>query len=171
MIKDEHNTKLINYLTELKETGNYTNLIITGAVGVGKTYLVKEIMQADYFMDEPHFKQLLVSQGLGLRPSNEYANGFRGYPIELLANSKKIETVIYDDLGAVDVSSAYLEKMQYWIDRRNNRKAKTIFTTNLTQDQIFKRDQRLASRIFENAKIVSLGGSDRRMNKAQVINL
>jgi DNA replication protein DnaC len=63
--------------------------------------------------------------------------------------------VIYDDLGVAEPTAAYLEKMLFWLDSVDKDK-KTIITTNLSLEQIKKKDGRIYSRILKNCKVIEL---------------
>jgi DNA replication protein DnaC len=164
---DDENKKAVEELQKLKQTGEFKTLIIFWGVGVGKTFLVKNIFNNfDYFIDEPEFKQQIVSGGARLRNPDEWGAWLKTFPLEALA---KFWNVIYDDYGTADLSPAYIEKMLYWINRRIDKGLKTIITTNLTFKQFEEREKRIASRLMENGVLMEMSGKDRRKKETKII--
>lgn len=77
----------------------------------------------------------------------EFGVSVKGFPLEALARYPR---VIYDDIGTVELSEAYIEKTLYWLNERAKSKEKrTVFTTNLTIEELEKREKRIFSRIVE----------------------
>lgn len=169
MIIDKDNEKAVEELQKLKETGDFNTLIIFGWVGVWKTFLVKHIFDDfDYFIDEPTFKQHIVSWNARLRKAEEYGSSVDIFPLEALSKYKK---VIYDDYWTADITSAYVEKMLYWINNRVNKMYKTIITTNLTFKQFEERERRIASRLMEKWVLMEIKGKDRRKKETRIIKV
>lgn len=158
MIIDNQNKAFIEKMKELKESNDWTNIIILWDVGVGKTFISKKIFHDAYFINEWTFKQHLSSWILKLCPPEQWASK-KLYPLEMLCRSW---IVIYDDLWVADITEAYIDKMMYWLDERLSKNKKTIFTTNLTLKDLDHRDKRIASRIQQNSKILLLSWDDRR---------
>ena len=76
--------------------------------------------------------------------------------------SARVEVLMVDDLGAEHkVAPALGEKIDALLDERFQFTRKTIVTTNLTVDQLFSRNARLASRLSEGV-VVERGGEDHR---------
>ena len=70
----------------------------------------------------------------------------------------RVPTVIYDDIGTVELSEAYIEKTLYWLNERaKSPNKRTVFTTNLTLEELKNREKRIFSRIIENAAIIQVG--------------
>lgn len=166
MIIDEDNKKAVEALQKIKAENTFKTLVIFWGVGVGKTFLVQNIFAHDYFIDEPEFKQQIVSGGARLKTPDEWSANLKTFPLEALA---KFWAVIYDDYGTADLSPAYIEKMLYWINRRQNKGLKTIITTNLTLKQFEEREKRIASRLMENAVLMEISGKDRRRKETVLI--
>lgn len=166
MIIDEFNKKAVEELQKLKETGDFQTLIIFWWVGTGKTYLAKNIFEYDYFIDEAEFKQQIVSWGARLRTPDEWNADIRTFPLEALS---KFPIIVYDDYGTADLTSAYIEKMLYWINRRLEKGLKTIITTNLTFKQFEERERRIASRLLENSVLLEMVWPDRRKKQTKII--
>lgn len=153
LVIDEHNQKAVESIKKLLVDG-FKTLLVLGAVGTGKTHLVRSLIPHTVFMDEPTAKQYIVAGDMKLRPPEEYGCSMKFYPLECLARSR---TVIYDDLGTADPSAAYIEKTLYWLNERLSEPLRqTVITTNLTLADLATREQRIASRILENAIILEL---------------
>lgn len=167
LIIDNENEKYINKLKELKQQ-KFKTLIILGGTWVWKTFLVKNIFQDAYFIDEPEFKQQIVSGGARLRTPEEWGQSLWIFPLEALS---KMPFVIYDDYWTADLTAAYIEKMLYWINRRHNYNLPLIVTTNLTIKEFEEREKRISSRLLENALLLEMQGKDRRKKETQIIKL
>lgn len=165
---DKNNKAFIEYLKwEFKENGK--NLIVIGKPWIWKTFLCRELIEHDYFISEPTFRQHIVNGSCVLRKPEEYSCDIKLFPLEALSKKK---TVIFDDYGKWAITQAYLEKMYYWLDYRIERKHRTIITTNLASLEEFKkRDSGLASRIMMNADIyVCDGWEDKRVANTRILN-
>lgn len=169
LIVDKDNEKIIEKLKEIKKENNFKTLILFWGVGVWKTFLVKNIF-ADhkYFIDEPEFKQQIVSGGARLRTPEEWGSWINTFPLEALA---KYDFIIYDDYWTADLSPAYIEKMLYWINRRTEKGYKTIITTNLSYKEFEAREKRIASRLTERALLLEISGPDRRKKETLVVKV
>lgn len=88
------------------------------------------------------------------------------FPMEAL---KKKKCVIYDDYWVAKITEAYIEKMLFRLDRVDVDDMKTIITTNLSIDEIKKRDQRLYSRMMKNAQILIITWPDRRLSNTIIL--
>ena len=155
--------KRVQQYQEVLEKDRKT-LIIFGGIGVGKTYLVKNHTPAHYFIDEPTFKQHVTAGNMRLAPPEVYGSGRDAYPLECLSRKP---LVVYDDLGCSGHTDAYIEKMLYRINRRYEKRLKTIVTTNLTPQE-FQKDYelRLASRFLEDSISIIITGTDLRKKNA-----
>lgn len=161
---DEFNGHLVEALKELKET-SFRNILIIWWVWVGKTTIVSQIFPDFFFMSEAKWKQHIVSGTWSLMPAEMNRSTFNvtNHPLEALS---RFENVFYDDVGVADLSPAYIEKTLYWLDERRkpfwDRNKKTIFTTNLTLEELRWREERIASRILDHCHVFILDGPDRR---------
>lgn len=105
-------------------------------------------------MDEPTFKQHIVAGNARLMKPEEFGISVKSYPLEALS---RCQTVIYDDLGTVELSEAYIEKTLYWINERaKSLQKRTVITTNLTIEELESREKRIFSRLCENAVILQM---------------
>lgn len=168
---DDKSKPVVDFLQGLKAEW-FKSILITGSVGVWKTYIAKNLF-GGYFIDEPRFKQEMISGNMRLRNPDEWNCGIDKFPLEALS---KMPQVIYDDYWAVAMSEAYIEKMLYWLNERKKRvdsegkPFRTIFTTNLTVEQIKQREARLGSRILEDCVVVTMSGEDRRTKNVRIVN-
>lgn len=165
---DNYNRKFVEYLKwDFKK--NWKNLIVIWKPWIGKTYLCRKLIEHDYFISEPTFRQHIVNGSCVLRKPEEYSCDIKLFPLEAL--SKK-HVVIFDDYGKWATTDAYLEKMYYWLDYRIERGYRTIITTNLASlDEFKKRDSGLASRLMMNADIyVCDWWKDRRIQETRLLN-
>lgn len=105
-----------------------------------------------YFISDAEFKMHLTSQNLVLRKPENWNDSVEHYPLEALV---KMPVVVYDDVGTVDLSPAYIEKTLYWLSSRDTPRI-TIFTTNLSPEQMAEREPRMYSRMCENGAWATL---------------
>ncbi|MFZ3233658.1 MAG: hypothetical protein WA194_09350 [Patescibacteria group bacterium] len=150
---DDSNRSAVELLKRLDAEG-YKTIVITGGVGIGKTFLVQNLVRHDYSIDEPTFKQHVVSNTAVMIPQgvSVTAATLPLYPLEALA---KFPSVFYDDMGSADLTAALSEKTLYWLNERIKSKTKrTVITTNLTLEELEKRESRIFSRLCEGAVIV-----------------
>lgn len=167
MMIDDDNTKIISTIKRRKDS-DYTALILSWGVGVGKTYLSKNLFPDYYFVPEVYFKQLNVAWQLRLRSPDEYKTSMRDYPLEWLM---KLEWVIYDDYWSAEKSEAYIEKMLFRLQRIDKSNRRTIITTNLTPEEMKDRDERIYSRMMQNAVVLVLWWPDRRIQRTKIVNV
>ena len=166
--KDANNQAFIQYLQSDFKT-NWKNLIVIGKPWVGKTYLCRQLIDHDYFISEPTFRQHIVNGTCVLRKPEEFWSDLKLFPLEALAKKK---VIIFDDYGKGAVTDAYLEEMYFWVGSRIERGLRTVITTNLTSLDEFKaRDKGIASRLMMNADIyVCDGWKDRIIKEARILN-
>lgn len=165
---DANNKPFVDYLNwEFKTNGK--NLIVIGKPWIWKTHLCRQLIDHDYFISEPTFRQHIVNGTCVLRKPEEFGSDLKYFPLEALA---KKPVVIFDDYGKGAVTDAYLEKMYYWLDYRIERGYRTIITTNLSSLEEFKtRDKGIASRLMMNADIyICDGRKDRRISETRILN-
>lgn len=147
---------------------DWDTMIIMWDVWVWKTYIAQNYIKHDYFIWEPTFKQLLVSWQLIIRPPDMYNCDINMRPLSALC---KKNIIIYDDFGVADETSAYIEKTMFWLDYRIQHKKKTIFTTNLSLENLKKREKRIISRMMQNTIMISLTWPDHRKKNTKFIQI
>lgn len=154
----------------------FRNLFITGRVGVGKTYLAKQILE-----DKMKDHEVYRARGLEHRPpvfdipyAKEKYKLYNCSELMFLARKPstgedlyydctKLYGLILDDLG-VSKKSDFIPDIIYLIlNKRMELDRPTIVTSNLTLEQIGDlMDDRLASRLASFEQI-ELKGRDRRL--------
>ncbi len=83
--------------------------------------------------------------------------------LDYINNIKNADLVIFDDLGIGQLTSSDKNNLLDVIDFRLNSHKSTVFTSNLSYDQLIELfGDRLASRIYHSSTIIELRGSDRR---------
>lgn len=148
------------------------NLVISGPVGVGKSYEADRILAryvgknqenpvlAKYRITDSSFKEQIASGTLKLIPPEMSNVNPKRYPLEMMT---RCEVLLFDDLGVADSSEAYIRKLTFVLDTRMEKKLITIFTTNLSATNMeAKLNERLTSRILYNADMVLMKWQDRR---------
>lgn len=90
---------------------------------------------------------------------------------EVLSLIEKIKTapfVLFDDVGAGKLSEFALEQTYMLLNYRFNNKKATIFTSNLSLEQLKENmTSRIFSRMMNDAVCIKLGGLDRRLYKGE----
>ena len=148
---------VINF-AQFREMGK--GLLLHGPVGTGKTYIAHCIMNE------------LLTQGISCRMTN-----FAGMDGDAASRKRSIERLnrfallVIDDLGA-ERNSEYMKEIVYsMIDMRSASRRPTIFTTNLSIEQIKKpldiAEQRIYDRVLEMAFPVEVVGDSRRRKKVR----
>lgn len=142
----------------LEDVGS--NLIITGAVGVGKTGLAAATLKT------VHWQGALV----------EYANvpeffgrilgyNFAAKRAEIL-RLQEADVLLLDDLGAEKATEWSASVIYEVVEYRYRSGAPTIVTTNLAKPELREAvGDRVVSRLFEKAHLLVLPGGDRRRAK------
>lgn len=158
------------------------NLILAWGVWVWKTYEAKKIWNrllkkgefspknnwmSVFFINDTQVRQELSSWNLVLRRNSEYGCSLDKYPLEKIIRTRLL---ILDDLWVSNITSAYLEKIYFVIDKRINEKKPFIITTNLNMDEIKEKLwSRILSRILFNTDIIQMEGDDRRKETTRLI--
>ncbi len=142
----------------------FSNLLLFGDTGVGKTFLTNCI--AKELLDSSH--SVIYLTAIELFKKFEQHDFNRGYQSEELDNDYILDCdlLIIDDLGT-EVGNTYTNsKLFYVINERILRKKSVIISTNLSLSDI--RDaysERIFSRITSSYKILKLFGNDIRIMK------
>lgn len=143
------------------QAGASTNLIISGPVGTGKTFAAIAAARARHDAgEEVHFWPI-VDLIDGLR--DELGNPELRQKLfdRLTADA---DVLILDDLGTHRTTEWADERLYAILNRRWMDEKPTIATTNLSE-QKFRRvmGERLMSRLMDDATLVVLDGTDRRI--------
>lgn len=161
------------YKACLDFVGNFDNseenLLFTGAPGLGKTFLssciAKELLdKGKTVFYQTAFKILDVLEDYKFSKNK---SSFNGDIFELLFN---VDLLIIDDLGSEFVNSYTSTELFNVLNSRLLEKKKTIISTNLNMDELYKTySGRVTSRIFGNYKVLEFFGDDIRQKNS--INL
>jgi DNA replication protein DnaC len=142
-------------------------LVLSGGSGNGKTHIavatLRELIRTAAFWRVSH--ALFVSAPELLL---DIRHSFRDESIsekELVDKYANVPNLILDDLGAEKATDYVITTLYTIINRRYSNALRTIFTTNLSIDQIEEHlGCRIASRMA-SAKIVHFEGSDYRLKR------
>lgn len=143
--------------------GVHPGLFLHGPVGCGKTTLAVAILNTLHGKGQRvrfwRVPELLVK----LQPNME-AEG-----TDLLDGVITVPVLALDDVGANQGTDFARRMLQTIYDARQDRGHRTIWTSNLTLDELgtFLGDDRLPSRIAGAAKLVELEGPDYRLKQAK----
>ena len=141
-----------------------SNLAMFGGTGLGKTHLSSAIARKVIEKGNDVYYTSAVSL-----VSDFEAEQFGGEHLkrgELTDKYFDCDLLIIDDLGAEMSNQFTLSCLYNLLNVRINRKTPVIISTNLTQNELLKKyNERIASRIFGEFKILPFTGSDVRMQK------
>ncbi len=139
------------------------NMLITGPTGVGKTFLTTAIVSE--LIKDAHMVCYLPATDLFEIMGDHTFNRPSSSDITYndIVNSK---VLIIDDLGT-ELNSGFVDSTLFsLVNNRINQGLSTIISTNLGINQIDENySSRIASRIFENYKVIKLFGNDIRLVK------
>lgn len=163
----------INWLKTFQNHAN--NLIITGDVGTGKTYLIHAFL---HWLVENNNIPVKKSQrgvdyaeinGIEFTSAKEMIDLIRGtwkqdpYSIDTLNEIKKAKLLIIDEIGLQYGSDSERIEMHAIFDERNEWCLPTVAITNLTDKECESvLGKRNFSRLYGNATIVRVFGNDKR---------
>ena len=148
------------------------NLIFTGNTGVGKTFLTNCI--ANEILKQGK-TVLYQTAPVMFDEINDAKFGRENSQINLLENILNVDLLIIDDLGTEKVTDSKITELFTIINTRllnqNHKITKTIISTNLTIDELFKTyTSRIGSRLAGNYRFLRFFGEDLRLKKARKID-
>ena len=159
---------LINYSEKLVNNIEKKGVILVGNNGVGKTHLACSI--ANRFIEKgiPVIYGTLINLLAELRNSYEIDNNIS--EMEIIKLYENVDLLIIDDLGTESLNSMKLSELFIILNTRllnsNNKVTKTIISTNLSINDIFKfYEERIGSRIVGYYDIYYFFGNDLRFIK------
>ena len=145
------------------------NLLFTGNTGLGKTYMsnciANELLKKGknvLYQTAPVLLETVIDNKFN-KYKNENADEFYN-------NILTVDLLIIDDLGAECLNSMKVSELFTILNTRilnlNNKPTKTIISTNLTIEQIFKTyEERIGSRIAGYYDIYQFFGEDLRLKQ------
>lgn len=157
--------KFIDNFDDLEEK----NLLFVGNTGLGKTYMTNcianEILKNGktvLYQTAPVLLETIIDNKF-----NKYKNQNSD---EFYKNVLTVDLLIIDDLGTENINTMTVNELFTIINTRilnlNNKPTKTIISTNLSIEQIFKLyEERIGSRIAGYYNIYQFFGEDLRINK------
>lgn len=108
---------------------------------------------------------MVKSNMLVLRKPEEWQSPVINFPLEVML---RCTVLLYDDVGVSDTSDAYLRDLTFVLDERIRKGLVTIYTTNLTKDELTKKlNERIVSRMLYNTDVIVFKGDDRRLQTTQ----
>ena len=145
---------------------NEKNIIFTGSTGLGKTFMINcianEILKQGktvLYQTAPIMLDSIIDEKFGNTENK----------INLQENILNVDLLIIDDLGAERVNDLKITELFTIINSRLlNPKLKTIISSNLTIEELFKTyTNRIGSRLVGNYKFLRFFGEDLRFKKAK----
>lgn len=145
---------------------NEKNLIFTGSTGLGKTFMINciatEILKQGktvLYQTAPVMLDSIIDEKFG--NTEERTN--------IEDNILNVDLLIIDDLGAERVNDLKISELFNIINSRLlNPKLKTLISSNLTIEELFKTyTNRIGSRLVGNYKFLRFFGEDLRFKKAK----
>lgn len=158
-LADTQPAEVTERLTDWAERPAARNLVLLGAVGVGKTHAAVAACRAAHFARGYDVAFLPVVELLDmLRP---------GGPEHALPDLVGVDLLIVDDLGMERPTEWTAERMYALLNRRWLEQRPTVATTNLGPPELQAAlGERLFSRVVgSDAVVLGLGGDDRRRRR------
>ena len=155
--------KFIDNFDKLEEK----NLLFVGNTGLGKTYMTNAIAnemlkrgKTVLYQTAPVLFETIISNKFNKNQGSD----------EFYKNILNVDLLIIDDLGTENPNSLTISELFTIINTRilnlNNKATKTIISTNLSIEQIFKfYEERIGSRIAGYYDIYQFFGEDLRLKK------
>lgn len=146
---------------------NYKNLLFTGNTGLGKTFMTnciaEQLLKKGYsvlYQTAPVLLETIIDNKF-----NKYKNSEQDL---FYKNVLEVDLLIIDDLGTECLNSMKLSELFTILNTRllnlNSKITKTIISTNLSIDNIFKNyEERIGSRIAGYYDIYYFFGKDLRL--------
>lgn len=146
---------------------SYSNLLLYGNAGVGKTFLAnciaKELLDRSHtviYLTAFQLFDILEKNKFNRDQEKEEANEQFEYILDC-------DLLIIDDLGTELNNSFVTSQLYLCINERHLRKKSTIISTNLSWDNLNTNySERIFSRIASNYRLLKIVGDDIRIKKA-----
>ena len=157
--------KLAHKFIDNFENTEQKNLLFTGNTGLGKSFLssciANEILKKGktvLYQTAPVMLDTVIDYRFGKNVSKD-----------IYDNLLNVDLLIIDDLGTENINSMKFSELFNIINTRllnSNKITKTIISTNLSLDNLFKTyDERIVSRLVGNYDICHFFGDDIRFKK------
>lgn len=146
---------------------HYSNLLLYGNTGVGKTFLANCI--AKELLDSAHTVIYLTSfQLFDILEKNKFAKGGDNYEAqEQFDYILDCDLLIIDDLGTELNNTFTTSQLYLCINERHLRQKSTVISTNLSWNDLNTvYSERIFSRITSNYILLKIVGDDIRLKKA-----
>ncbi len=163
----ENIKKIAEHFIENFDDPEEKNLLFIGNTGLGKTFLsnciANELLKAD--------KTILYQSASSMLDSIiDYKFGKENSSDNIYNNTLTVDLLIIDDLGTENINALKFAELFNIINTRllnqNNHITKTIISTNLNIDNLFKNyDERIVSRLVGYYNICRFFGDDIRFIK------
>lgn len=148
----------------------FSNLLITGAAGTGKTFLANCIAKklidnnvSVLYLSAIDFFDLCKKSRMAGQDELKDAE----HELNFVINA---ECLIIDDLGTENVSASTASQLFNCIEKRFLGKRPTVITTNLTKEDISSRySDRIRSRLLANYDYLKMPGDDNRLKSKNSI--
>jgi len=146
------------------ESGKSENIAMFGGTGLGKTHISSAV--AKKVIEKGNDVFYVTAVGMVSDFEAEQFGSEHMAKGELTDRYFDCDLLIIDDLGA-ELSNQFTVSCLYnLLNVRINRRAATIISTNLTQQELFKKyNERITSRIIGEFRILPFTGTDIRMQK------
>ena len=138
-------------------------IFFTGSNGTGKTHLAVSILRETilHYSDKCRFIKI---PPLLFEVKQAFKSNFYDSEDLLIKRFLNYDLLILDEIGVEKATPWALQTLYLIIDGRSSNLKKTVFTSNLTlQDIEDNLDARFASRIVEMCKVVKVDGPDYRL--------
>lgn len=159
--------KILAYAKSYAENfscGVSENIAMFGGTGLGKTHLSSAI--AKKVIEKGNDVYYVTAINMVSDFEAEQFGGQHMQKGELTDRYFDCDLLIIDDLGAELANQFTVSCLYNLLNVRINRRAATVISTNLTQQELFKKyNDRITSRIIGEFRILPFTGADIRMQK------
>jgi DNA replication protein DnaC len=154
---DAYTPSLVTALQSVRRTiEQRRGAVLTGTVGTGKTYLLCAMVR-EYILRERRCR-LFNSNDFICRVTSAYGNA-----LEFIEENVSDHHVIaVDDLAAERQTDAARSHLYHLINFCYTESKRLLITTNLTAQELYTREPRIASRLSEVCEFIQIKGEDYR---------